>query len=141
MGTEVEPVIGNWYVNRDDDDHFQVLGIDEDEQTVQIQHADASLDELQLAAWYGLNIEYSEPEMDPVEPTSDTDEGQEDLSAEDPHAARLPDERERYLRDYVDYAGKRGEGFPEPRPGMDPEDRFERGSEMGTERWPTRDRP
>lgn len=142
MGTEVEPVIGNWYVNRDNDDHFKVLGIDEIEQTIQIQHADANLDELQLSNWYQLNVDYSEPELDLAAPTSDTDEGLHDLTAEDPHAARLPADRERYRKEYVDYAGKAGEGFPEPRPGHDENDRFERGSEIGLEQWPeTRERP
>lgn len=138
MATEVEPVIGNWYVDLDSDEHFQVVGLDEVEQTVQIQYADANLDELQLIEWYRLNIDYSEPELDTIAPVSDTDEGEENLSAEDPHAAHLPDEQERYRREYVDYAGKSGSAFPEPRPGRDPEDRFERGSEMGTERGPTR---
>ena len=136
MGTEVEPVLGNWYIDRDSGDQFQVLGFDEDEMTVQIQRVDADLDEIRLREWYAMNIDYSEAVLDPIVPVSDTDEGLDDYTAEDPHAAHLPSDRERYLRDYVDYAGKAVEGFPEPRPGREDEDKFERGSEMGLDRWP-----
>lgn len=142
MATEVEPIPGNWYINRASGARFWVMSIDEDERTVQIQHENADLDEYPLDAWYRMSIDYSEPELDATAPTSDTEEARNDLSAEDPDAAQLPDQQERYRREYVDYAGKSAKGFPEPRPGRDPNDKFERGSEMGLEQWPeTQERP
>jgi hypothetical protein len=142
MATEVEPVEGHWYFNRDNGDQFSVLSIDEVEGMVQIQHQNANLDEIPLSSWYSMNIDVGEPVLDRADPLADTDQGLADLATEDPHALQEPDESERYRREHVEYAGKAGKDAPDPRPEYGEDDKYERGSEMGTERWPeTRERP
>lgn len=142
MATEIDPVQGNWYINHDNDAQFKVLSIDEREGTVQIQYQNANLDEIMLSSWYSMNLDVAEVVRDVAAPLSDTDPGLSDLAPEDPHALNEPSETDRYRREHVEYAGKTGEDFPDPRPEYGEDDKYERGSEMGTEQWPeTRERP
>jgi hypothetical protein len=74
MGTRLHPVVGQWYNHRDKGDLFQVVAIDEDDGTVEIQEFDGALDELDLDEWYAQSIEAAaQPEdwsgpVDDVEP-------------------------------------------------------------------------
>ena len=57
MTTESDPIIDNWYCHLDKGQRFQVVGIDEETQTVEVQHFDGTVDEYELETWYQLNIE------------------------------------------------------------------------------------
>lgn len=134
MPTEAQPIEGNWYYNRDDGQRFCIVGMDDEENSVEIQLDDGNLDEIPLSRWYRLNIEPAEPEINSMAPTDDTDDGQFDDTADDPHATHLPSDQENYRRRNVEFAGKARPGFPDPRPERD--NRPERGSERGIEQWP-----
>lgn len=62
--SDVDPIVGNWYCNRDNDSEFEVVAVDEDAQTVEIQYFDGEVDELDLDAWYDLPIESIAPPDD-----------------------------------------------------------------------------
>lgn len=50
MATQIlEPVIGDWY--RSHGQLFEVVAMDEDEQLIEIQHADGNLEEMDLDDW------------------------------------------------------------------------------------------
>jgi hypothetical protein len=136
MATEADPVQGNWYLNRDDGQRFCVVGLDDEEDSVEIQLTDGNLDEIPRSRWYDLNIDPAEPVVNPESPTNDVSDGPIDYMADDPHAAHLPSDQERYRRENVEFAGKARRGSPEPRPEHGPDRGPERGSERGVEQWP-----
>lgn len=72
--TEADPIEGNWYLDLDSNQKFEVLVVDSDAGTVEIQYFDGSIDEIDLDAWQEMNLEpIEEPEdwtgpIDDVEP-------------------------------------------------------------------------
>ena len=56
------PVIGKWF-RRPNGSLFEVVAVDEDAATIEIQHFDATIDEVDLESWPELlTIEVSAPE-------------------------------------------------------------------------------
>ncbi|WP_372725040.1 DUF6763 family protein [Immundisolibacter sp.] len=78
MSTEMDPIVGNWYQHIDQGLDFEVVAIDEQTTSVEIQYLDGTLDEISLEDWYELNLDPAEPPedwtgpLDPVE-ADDTD--------------------------------------------------------------------
>ena len=63
MGREYEPTIGQWYQDLENEETFQVLKVDEDKETVEIQHLDGDVEELDVDGWAELDLEMTaEPE-------------------------------------------------------------------------------
>ena len=56
MPTESEPIIGNWYEHTDKGQKFEVVTLDEDNGLIGIQYFDGDLDEIDLDAWYEMDI-------------------------------------------------------------------------------------
>lgn len=96
--SDVDPIIGNWYRNQETGNDFEVVAIDEDAQTIEIQYFDGELEELDLDAWYDLVIEsieapedwsgpYDEMESDDLgyeeEEKEEEEEEEEEFSDED----------------------------------------------------------
>jgi hypothetical protein len=50
------PLIGSWY-RRPNGSLFEVVAVDEEDGTVELQHFDGTLDEVELDAWPALLIE------------------------------------------------------------------------------------
>jgi hypothetical protein len=57
------PVIGNWY-RRTGGDSFEVVAIDPDDRTIEIQYFDGTIEELELDEWLEDEIEATEPPED-----------------------------------------------------------------------------
>ena len=56
------PVIGKWFRRRNGS-MFEVVAVDEDDHTIEIQHFDATIEEVDLESWAGLlTVEISAPE-------------------------------------------------------------------------------
>ena len=98
--SDADPIIGNWYRNQETGNDFEVVALDEDAQTIEIQYFDGELEELDLEVWYDLPIDpieapedwsgpFDELETDDLGYDVDDEEGQadeeaqEDLSDED----------------------------------------------------------
>ncbi len=64
MPIEDEPIINQWYKHLDKGYQFQVVAVDENEGTVELQHFDGDLEELDLDSWYDLELETIEPPED-----------------------------------------------------------------------------
>jgi hypothetical protein len=75
MATDMEPVIGNWYYDADDERSFEVIRLEEDEELVEVRYDDGDVEELALDAWYGMSLE-------PGAPSGDLDLGEEELDDE-----------------------------------------------------------
>jgi len=60
---EDEPIEGQWYQHRDKGRRFQVVAVDRGAGTVEIQHFDGDVEELDLEQWPELEIDpIAEPE-------------------------------------------------------------------------------
>jgi hypothetical protein len=63
MVTEYEPRIGDWYKNVYGDT-FEIVAIDRDDGTLEIQYFDGTIEELDLDTWQELPVEPAEPPED-----------------------------------------------------------------------------
>lgn len=66
-----KPIINQWYRHLDKGEEFQVVAVDENERTVEIQHFDGDVEEIGLEDWRVLNIEPIEPPEDWTGPMDD----------------------------------------------------------------------
>jgi hypothetical protein len=73
MAIEEPPIVSQWYRHRDKGYEFQVLSIDEDEATLEVQHFDGDVEELDLDGWYELDIEPIEAPEDWTGPMDDVE--------------------------------------------------------------------
>jgi hypothetical protein len=62
--SDLDPIVGNWYQNLDTLTEFEVVAVDEDAQTVEIQYFDGEVEELDQDTWYELVLEAIEPPED-----------------------------------------------------------------------------
>lgn len=79
MPTEATPRIGDWYKNHTGD-AFEIVAQDDDDDTLELQYYDGTVEELDTETW-----KYMHPE--PIEPPEDW-RGSMDLEADD---NRIPD--------------------------------------------------
>ena len=61
--TKPSPVIGEWY-RRPGGESFEVVAIDRDDRTIEIQYFDGTVEELEVEEWYESGIEASDPPED-----------------------------------------------------------------------------
>ncbi len=66
--SDVDPIIGSWYRNQETGNDFEVVALDEDAQTIEIQYFDGEIEELDLDDWYELAIEAIETPEDSAGP-------------------------------------------------------------------------
>ncbi len=83
MSTEMDPIVGNWYQYVAKGLNFEVVAVDEETVSVEIQYVDGTLDEISLEDWYEIELEPAEPpddwagsldaddDTEPVEPEAD----------------------------------------------------------------------
>jgi hypothetical protein len=87
--SDVDPIIGNWYRNQETGNDFEVVALDEDAQTIEIQYFDGEVEELDLDAWYELPIDAIEAPEDWSGPFDELEvddlgyEEEEEISDED----------------------------------------------------------
>jgi len=73
MTTKIEPVVSQWYRHLDKGQQFYVTAYDEDEGTIEIQHFDGDVEEMDLDDWHELAIEPIEPPEDWTGPVDDVE--------------------------------------------------------------------
>ena len=79
MSREYAPVPGKWYENKEEDETFRVLSVDEDDELVEIEYLDGEIEELDLDTWHELDLEPTEePEGWSDESDDDDEEEEED---------------------------------------------------------------
>jgi hypothetical protein len=72
VSREYAPTPGKWYENKDEEETFRVLSVDEDDELVEIEYEDGEIEELDLDTWHELDLELT-----------DVPEGWSDSAAED----------------------------------------------------------
>ena len=88
MGREYEPTVKQWYEDLENDETFQVLKVDEDKETVEIQYLDGEIEELDIDSWAELDLELTEePEgwsgSDAEEEEEEEDDDEDDEEDDD----------------------------------------------------------
>jgi len=88
MTTMHKPVISQWYRHLDKGQQFYVTAIDDAEGTVEIQHFDGDVEEVDFDDWRMLAIEPIEPPEDWTGPVDDVERddlgySETDMSEED----------------------------------------------------------
>jgi len=86
MSNRLRPVVGLWYNHLDKGDLFQVVALDEQSGTIEIQEFDGDLAEIHLEEWRQMNIEAAAPPEDwtgPVDELEPDDRGYSDTSFEE----------------------------------------------------------
>lgn len=74
MSTQLIPVVGRWYRHLDKGQMFQVVALDTPGGTVELQHFDGDIEEIEQADWHGMDLaEAAAPEdwtgpVDAMEP-------------------------------------------------------------------------
>ena len=63
MEFKVNPVIGEWYQSTDGLD-FEVVAIDGDERTIEIQYFDGAIEELDFSSWAQMPLQAVQPPED-----------------------------------------------------------------------------
>lgn len=84
MPNQLEPVPGNWYRDAERDDEFEVTALDASGGLVEIQWTDGTIEELDMDAWYAMDLEVIEDEdWDEDDDEDDEDGWDEDEDEED----------------------------------------------------------
>ena len=60
MSNELDPIIGTWYKHLGKGQMFVVVAVDEQESILELQHFDGDIEEVDMAAWKGMELELSE---------------------------------------------------------------------------------
>ena len=83
MSREYAPVVGKWYENREEEETFRVLSVDEDDELVEIEYLDGEIEELDLDTWHELDLEPTEEPEGWSDSDEDEDEDDDDFDDED----------------------------------------------------------
>lgn len=63
MTNEYQPRIGDWYQNINGD-NFEIVALDDDEATMEIQYYDGAIEEIDFDSWEDMEIAPIEPPED-----------------------------------------------------------------------------
>jgi hypothetical protein len=75
VSRDKEPVVGQWYINADEEETFRVITVDEDAEMVEIEYLDGEIEELDIDEWHELDLELT---TEPEGWSEDVDEEDED---------------------------------------------------------------
>jgi hypothetical protein len=78
MSRELNPVAGRWYRDLERDEIFKVVAVDENDDVVEIQHADGEIEELESAEWFEMDLERAGEPEDWLRETEDAEEEEEE---------------------------------------------------------------
>ena len=74
MSNRLTPIVGNWYSHRNKGETFQVVALDENSGTIEIQEFDGGIDEIDFDEWRQFTVASAAPpddwggSVDDVEP-------------------------------------------------------------------------
>lgn len=62
--SEIDPIIGHWYKNQETRARFEVVALDEDSDSIEIQYIEGEIEELDSDTWTSLLLEQIEASED-----------------------------------------------------------------------------
>jgi hypothetical protein len=92
MNSVGRPQVGDWYLNQDKGEPFQVVSVDADSGTVQTQSFDGELDSIEMEDWEQIPLVTAAPPEDWTGPL-------DDLEPDDINEDDSPSDRAASLRD------------------------------------------
>lgn len=99
MTTEADPRIGGWYKDLENNFTFKVTGIDEDDDSIEVQYLEGDIGSYDHDSWYNSTFDYIE---DPTDWTAPYDEIEtDDLGYTDTDEHHANDE-DIDIEDYLD---------------------------------------
>lgn len=122
MPTDADPIVDNWYQHLDKGQKFKIVALDEDAGTVEIQHFDGDLEEIDLEAWYRLDVELIEEPEDWTGPLDDPEHDSLGSYSENGMSDEDWQTSSREIKPEPDSGGSEGteddwgEGFPKEEP-------------------------
>ncbi len=57
MAIELNPIVRAWYRDRETERVFEIVALDEDDKTIEIQYFEGEIEELEFDTWYDLNLD------------------------------------------------------------------------------------
>ena len=95
MNIHTNAIPGQWYRDRQSGDIFQVVSVDGDDRSIDIQYADGSVEENSLDEWVTLELDDCEQPEDWVGPFDDLESDDVGIpeSTAEAHSSELPMER------------------------------------------------
>lgn len=114
MPIEQDPVVNQWYRHLDKGQQFQVTAIDEEAGTIEIQHFDGDVEELELDGWREL-------ELEPIEPPEDWTGPMDDIERDDLGYTETDMTREEWAETEGEKTGRRRYEGEEPEEGEEEE--------------------
>ncbi len=64
MTTEADPIVTTWYQHLDKGQKFQVVAVDNNENSIDIQYFDGDIEEIDIDDWYLMELEQIESPED-----------------------------------------------------------------------------
>jgi hypothetical protein len=95
METPIRPEPGEWFLDRQSGNVFQVVGVDEDEGSIEVQFADGAVEEILADDWQAMSLARSGQPEDWAGPYDDLEADDIGLpeAAGESHGAEVPIER------------------------------------------------
>jgi len=84
MSRELTPVAGRWYRDLERNEVFKVVAVNEDDDLIEVQHADGEVEELESDEWFEMDIERAE-EPEGWLKAGEVDDEEEEEDEEDSH--------------------------------------------------------
>ncbi len=71
MNSLIAAIPGQWYLDPESKDVFQVVGVEDDDRSIDIQHVDGSLGQIPCDGWMAMRLELCDQPEDWVGPFDD----------------------------------------------------------------------
>lgn len=92
MISRISAIPGQWYLDKESGAVFQVVGVDADDRSIELQYSDGSIEETSIRDWTERPVETCEQPEDWVGPFDDLEADDIGLPEADagPHGAEMP---------------------------------------------------
>lgn len=77
---ELDPIVGQWYLDLEQDERFKVLALDERGDEVEVEYEDGEIRTLSFDEWYDLDLDVFQEEEEEDELQDDVVEPKNDFS-------------------------------------------------------------
>lgn len=77
---ELDPIVGQWYLDLEQDERFKVLALDERGDEVEVEYEDGEIRTLSFDEWYDLDLDVFQEEEEEEELQDDVVEPKNDFS-------------------------------------------------------------
>lgn len=76
---ELDPVVGQWYLDLEHDDRFRILSMDEQADEIEIEYEDGETRTLGFDEWYDLDLDLMDEDDSEVDEAEEPEEPKSDF--------------------------------------------------------------